>query len=818
VKIVGRYELLDPIGHGAMAVVYLARQIDLDREVALKELRMLQAPDDPALAERFLREARMAGSMSHPNIVTVHEYFKHEDTPYIAMEYLRRGSLRQWVGRMTVAQIAGVLEGLLAALDHAERHRIVHRDLKPENLLVTEQGQIKVADFGIAKAKTMNTNALLTKEGLTVGTPAYMAPEQAMAQDLGPHTDLYSVGIIAYELLVGQVPFHDTDTPVGIVLRHVSEEIPPAHTVNAGVDRALSDWIDRLLIKDPAQRTQTAEQAWDALEEVVLRLLGSRWRRDARLQPNAEQPAVPPLTPAAFTSTGVETPVPDTPPDAPLPETPPDEFASFRWGEVESGAPEARRITPAADQEAVAPPMAAVGPEAVAPEAVDPDPEPEAEPDLHPIGSEPGFVTFAEPAPVQEKREPAHQPVQPFTRAEPVPASAAEREAARTVMPVAVPEPARPPERPTSAAIHRRRRGALLGGGAALFAVAGVGVVLAGGGGSGGSSEATPANPGRTIALQNDDIALAVPTSWSKRSVPAITGLDPQQAVAAGPKSGGAYVAAELVSGRADPTLLPPKLLAVLKGRRPKAVAITLTGVGAYRYDRLRPRGSARLLRAYGALTTGGVATVVCTIPADAGATIVRDCDQIAQKLKLKSARGLPVGPSARYRAILNKTFASLDAAIEAARLRRANSPRTVTAQAAAQREFARAFKAAVASLEGANLNALDAGLNAKLSSAYEKAASAWRQFERALRRNDRAARTRARRALNRAKAAIDDAVATIRSVGYTAERRKMPRSTIPPPPPVAPPPDAPARPPMAPPPPPAAPVPPPPAGGGGAG
>ncbi|HEV3485830.1 MAG TPA: serine/threonine-protein kinase, partial [Vicinamibacterales bacterium] len=268
VKIVGRYELLDPIGHGGMAVVYLARQTDLDRQVALKELRLFQSPDDPALAERFLREARTAGSMSHPNIVTVHEYFKHEGTPYIAMEYLQRGSLRPWVGSVNLAQIAGVLEGLLAALDHAEGFRIVHRDLKPENLLVTDQGQVKVADFGIAKARTMHTNAFLTKDGTTVGTPTYMAPEQAMAHELGPYTDLYSVGVMAYELLAGRVPFHDTDTPVAIILRHVNESIPPAHTVNPAVDRALSDWIDRLLVKDPERRTQTAEQAWDELEEI----------------------------------------------------------------------------------------------------------------------------------------------------------------------------------------------------------------------------------------------------------------------------------------------------------------------------------------------------------------------------------------------------------------------------------------------------------------------------------------------------------------------------------------------------------------------
>ncbi|MBA3746879.1 MAG: serine/threonine protein kinase, partial [Solirubrobacterales bacterium] len=330
-KKVGRYELLDPIGYGGMAVVYLARQLDLDRRVALKELRVFQAPDDPALAERFLREARMAGSMSHPNIVTVHEYFKHEGTPYIAMEYLERGSLRPWVGQMTVAQTAGVLEGLLAALDHAERYGVVHRDLKPENLLVTDQGQIKVADFGIAKARTMNTNSFLTAVGTTVGTPTYMAPEQAMAQELGPYTDLYSVGVMAYEMFVGRAPFGETETPMAIILRHVNEQIAPAHTVSPTIDRELSDWIDKLLIKAPSQRMQSAEQAWDELEPIVLRLLGSRWRREARLVTTTEQPAARPLTPAPFTATEHETPVPVAPSD---------DFDSFAWDPAVDQAPD----------------------------------------------------------------------------------------------------------------------------------------------------------------------------------------------------------------------------------------------------------------------------------------------------------------------------------------------------------------------------------------------------------------------------------------------------------------------------------------------
>src|ERR671931_916124 len=150
-KTVGRYEILRDIGRGGMAIVYLARQTDLDRFVALKELAAFHA-SDPSFAQRFIRESRVAGSLAHPNIVTVHDYFERDGTPYIAMEYVERGSLRPYIGRLSPAQIGGVLAGVLAGLAHAERRGVVHRDLKPENLMVTDEGQVKITDFGIAKA------------------------------------------------------------------------------------------------------------------------------------------------------------------------------------------------------------------------------------------------------------------------------------------------------------------------------------------------------------------------------------------------------------------------------------------------------------------------------------------------------------------------------------------------------------------------------------------------------------------------------------------------------------------------------------------
>ena len=185
-----------------MAVVYLARQTDLDRWVALKELH--PEPRDGSVVRRFLRESRLAGSLSHPNIVTVLDFFERDGVGYIAMEYVPRGSLRPYVGSLTLAQTAGVLEGILAALTCAEHGGIVHRDLKPENVMITRDGRVKLTDFGIAKAT--GAASLLTATGTTLGTPHYMAPEQAMAQEVGPWTDLYSVGCMAYELVTGQLP------------------------------------------------------------------------------------------------------------------------------------------------------------------------------------------------------------------------------------------------------------------------------------------------------------------------------------------------------------------------------------------------------------------------------------------------------------------------------------------------------------------------------------------------------------------------------------------------------------------------------------
>jgi serine/threonine protein kinase len=258
-----RYEIIREIGRGANAVVYLARHSALDKLVALKELVRIEVGDETA-ATRFLREAQLAARLTHPNIVTVYDYFEHDGTPYIAMEHLERGSLRPFVGRLTLADIFKVLEGLLAALACAERHGVVHRDLKPENLMLTDDGEIKIADFGIAKATAATTN--LTRTGLVVGAPAYMAPEQASGKETGSAADLYSAGIIAYELVTGTVPYSGAD-PVSILWRQVHEPLPALSLRKPDVDSRLARWIERLLEKDPSRRP-AAREALDELRAI----------------------------------------------------------------------------------------------------------------------------------------------------------------------------------------------------------------------------------------------------------------------------------------------------------------------------------------------------------------------------------------------------------------------------------------------------------------------------------------------------------------------------------------------------------------------
>ena len=287
--------------------MYLARQAALDREVALKRLDFDR---DPLLAQRFVREAHLAAALDHPNVVTVIDFFEHEGVPYIAMEYVAGGSLRPFVGRLALPQVFRVLEGVLMGLGHAEERGVAHRDLKPENILLTPRGGIKIADFGIARAYTAVT-ARLTSTGTAVGTPAYMAPEQAQSQPLGPYTDVYAAGVIAYELLAGRPPFEGS-TPVAVLYQHVHDPPPPLADVAPDVPPQVREWVGWLLAKSPSSRPASAAEAWEALEEIAVDSLGPYWRRAGQITAPPPQPAPDgdARVPAAATTA-------DSPPPAP---------------------------------------------------------------------------------------------------------------------------------------------------------------------------------------------------------------------------------------------------------------------------------------------------------------------------------------------------------------------------------------------------------------------------------------------------------------------------------------------------------------------
>ena len=320
--------------------------------------------------------------------------------------------------------------------------------------MVTSDGRVKIADFGIAKATTkMQTGAFLTATGTTVGTPTYMAPEQAMAQDIGPWTDLYSVGCMAFELFSGNVPFHDSDAPMAILLRHVNEPIAPVKSIRPEVDQRISDWIEQLLVKDPTQRTQNAQDAWDDFEEIVLGLLGPRWRREARLVERVEGGAdgAKPLTPAPFQGTSAGDPGSA-------------EFKSFAWGAPAGdtgGTPAAPPMwTPPPSESTPSIPEPIVGPPTPMPSQAVPAPPPPAPPTPEPVG-ETGFVTFGQPAPAPPTdalvpppaaaaaAAPAEEALAPTnitpTPAEVAPEPVVEAEPAKAFETYVAPPPSRPP-------------------------------------------------------------------------------------------------------------------------------------------------------------------------------------------------------------------------------------------------------------------------------------------------------------------------------------------------------------------------------------
>src|SRR5215211_345235 len=257
----GRYRIVRKLGAGGMANVYLAEDEDLGRRVAVKILNERCANDD-LFIERFRREAKSAAGLSHPNIVSVYDRGEAEGTYYIAMEHLDGRTLKQLILARGPAPIKVAIEytrQILGALQFAHRKGIVHRDIKPHNVLVDADGRAKVTDFGIARAGAASQ---MTEAGSIVGTAHYLSPEQARGGPIDQRSDLYSVGIVLYELLTGSVPFMG-DAPVEIAMKHLSQTPEPPSARRHDIPADLDYVVLRALAKDPSERYHSAE-AMDA--------------------------------------------------------------------------------------------------------------------------------------------------------------------------------------------------------------------------------------------------------------------------------------------------------------------------------------------------------------------------------------------------------------------------------------------------------------------------------------------------------------------------------------------------------------------------
>jgi serine/threonine-protein kinase len=257
----GRYRLLRRIGSGGMADVWLAEDPHLQRRVALKILHRRFA-QDREFVERFRREAEAAAGLSHPNIVAVYDRGDVEGTYYIAMQLLEGRSLKALIDQgLTPEQATPFIRQVLEAAGYAHRHGVVHRDLKPQNVIVDDEGKATVTDFGIARAGASE----ITQAGSVMGTPHYLSPEQAQGQAVTAVSDLYSVGVILYEALTGQVPF-EADSAVAIAMKQVSTAPQRPSSIAPNVSPALDAVVMRALEKDPGQRFQNAEAFIAALD------------------------------------------------------------------------------------------------------------------------------------------------------------------------------------------------------------------------------------------------------------------------------------------------------------------------------------------------------------------------------------------------------------------------------------------------------------------------------------------------------------------------------------------------------------------------
>ena len=253
-----RYRLKERIGSGGMAEVFLADDLLLERQVAVKVLHS-QFATDSSFIQRFRHEAQAAANLNHPNIVSIYDWGNEGDLYYIVMEYVEGRNLKEILttdGRILPERAAEIAAEICAALQFAHRQNLVHRDIKPHNIVITNMGQVKVMDFGIARA---GTGEGITQTGMVMGTPQYISPEQAQGLAVDGRSDIYSLGVVLYEMLTGKVPFDDPN-PVTVAYKQVKEDPVPPSVIDPEISPTLESIVMKAMAKNPANRYQTAQE------------------------------------------------------------------------------------------------------------------------------------------------------------------------------------------------------------------------------------------------------------------------------------------------------------------------------------------------------------------------------------------------------------------------------------------------------------------------------------------------------------------------------------------------------------------------------
>ncbi|TFE31845.1 Stk1 family PASTA domain-containing Ser/Thr kinase [Cohnella luojiensis] len=260
----GRYELLARVGGGGMALVYKARDLLLNRFVAVKVLRQ-QFTHDEDFVKRFRREAQAAASLSHPNIVSIYDVGQVEDTHYIVMEFIDGANLNEIIRERAPLQAdeaVKITAQICDALEHAHHNQIIHRDIKPHNILIGNNGRVKVTDFGIARAVTSST---ITQTGSVIGSVHYFSPEHAKGVTTGEKSDLYSLGIVLYQMVTGRLPFLG-ESPISVALKHLQDPFEQPRKVNPYIPQSVENIILRAMRKNPQERYQSAKEMWADLD------------------------------------------------------------------------------------------------------------------------------------------------------------------------------------------------------------------------------------------------------------------------------------------------------------------------------------------------------------------------------------------------------------------------------------------------------------------------------------------------------------------------------------------------------------------------